>query len=71
MMKVEPIWKTKGFGSEYDYMTHLAKEKGYRSLEQEYKELWAKQRGFESSAGYMQSIIKRKDSNLHQNIKII
>ena len=50
MPKPEPIWKTKGFESEYDYLSHLSKEKGFKSLEHEYTELWAIQRGFESAA---------------------
>ncbi len=59
MLKEEPIWKTKGFKSEYDYLTHLAKEEGYKSLEHKYTEFLAKQKGFESEAERRKSAIEK------------
>ena len=59
MPKVEPIWKTKGFASEYDYLTHQAKEEGFRSLEHKYKELLAIQQGFESEADRRKSAAEK------------
>lgn len=55
MSKDEPIWKTKGFVSEYDYLTHQAKGEGYKSLEHKYTEFLARQKGLESDADIRKS----------------
>ncbi len=59
MSKEEPIWKIQGFKSEYEYLTHLAKEEGFRSLEHKYGEMLAKQKGFESEAEIKREALER------------
>lgn len=59
MSKVEPIWKTKGFASEYEYLTHQAKEEGFRSLVHKNIELLAIQQGFESEADRRKSAAEK------------
>ena len=58
MPKPEPIWKIKGFESEYDYLTYQAKEEGFRSLEHKYTELFAKQKGYESNLERRRALIE-------------
>lgn len=54
-----PVWKELGFESEYEYLSHLAKEEGFKSLEHKYQELYAQQKGFKSEKERRLSLVER------------